>query len=284
MSTASPHVLALAALKRVGIYDRLKASRLYDLYFRLFDARVIDDRTAELDFYRAALQGVGPGTLVFDIGANQGHKTDLFLRLGARVVAVDPDASNAATLRRRYLQYRWHPKPVTVIQKAVSDTEGVQTLFMERQGSAKNTLSRKWVDTLQADAARFGEPVTYQLTTEVPLTTLDQLCREHGRPTYIKIDVEGHEPSVLRGMTEPVKYVSFEVNLPEFRGEGVECVARLCAVASRGVFNYVVDCRAGFVLAEWVGGDAFTAILGRVDDPSIEIFWRSEGPPSPGNA
>jgi FkbM family methyltransferase len=279
MITSSAHQFALTTLRRVGIYDRLKASTLYDVYFRLFDAQVIDDRTAELEFYRAALPDLRAGSLVFDVGANQGHKTDLFLRLGARVVAIDPDPANAATLRRRNLQYRWRPRPVAVVEKAVSDTAGVQTMFMERHGSAKNTLSRKWVETLHADAARFSEPVSYQLTREVSLTTLDQLFHEHGRPIYVKIDVEGHEPSVLRGMSEPVPCVSFEVNLPEFRGEGAEGVDRLHALAPQGVFNYIVDCRSGFALPQWIARDAFQALLDDIDVPSIEIFWRSGGPP-----
>lgn len=46
--------------------------------------------------YRVALrsfyaQFISPGDLVFDIGANVGSYTEMFLRLGAKVVAAEPN-------------------------------------------------------------------------------------------------------------------------------------------------------------------------------------------------
>src|SRR5437762_8863265 len=93
-------------LKRFGLYHRVRASRLYDAYWKFADSRVANDLLAELDFYRRHLQGFRPGDLFFDIGANEGHKTNIFLRMGARVVAVDPDEHNQEVLKKSFSTLR----------------------------------------------------------------------------------------------------------------------------------------------------------------------------------
>ena len=93
-------------------------------------------------------------------------------------------------------------------------------------------------------------------------------------PFFVKIDVEGHELSVLRGMERPVPFLSFEVNLPEFKPEGLECVQLLGGLAPDGEFNYTKDCRRGLVRKQWSRAEQFSAILASCTDPSIEVFWR----------
>src|SRR5688572_29385539 len=142
-------------LRRVGLYQRVKSSFFYDLYWRMANPRSIRDRDAEVAFFRQVLTGFQPGNLVFDIGANMGQKTDIFLRLGARVVAVDPDQSNQEILRQRFLGWRWHPKPVSIVGKAVSASNGRQTFWVDKPGSAKDALNTKWVEALWPVASRF---------------------------------------------------------------------------------------------------------------------------------
>jgi len=80
-----------AILRRVGLYHRLKASCLYELFWLFADRQIVDRRRIETRFYRNLIQGFKPGGTILDIGANQGAKADSFLRLGARVVALEPD-------------------------------------------------------------------------------------------------------------------------------------------------------------------------------------------------
>src|SRR5579863_480002 len=127
------------ALRRAGIYQRLKASLVYDLYWMTADRTLIDRRDREVGFYRGLLNGFRRGDLIFDIGANVGDKTDAFLRLGARVVSVEPDDANQAVLQDRFLRYRVVPKRVAIVGKAVSDRSAIETMWIDGPGSAVNT-------------------------------------------------------------------------------------------------------------------------------------------------
>jgi hypothetical protein len=143
-------------------------------------------------------------------------------------------------------------------------------------GSGLNTLSPKWVELLANDDKRFGRRLSFRRAGEVETTTLDQLIRDYGRPLYVKIDVEGHEASVLAGLSSPVPFLSFEVNLPSFLEEGRECVRMLARLEPRGRFNWSRDCQGGWGIPHWQSADEFLGTLAECRDPSVEVFWRSE--------
>jgi FkbM family methyltransferase len=216
-----------------------------------------------------------PGSLIFDIGANQGQKTDVFLRLGARVVAVEPDPSNQLILRQNFLDYRLRHKPVTIVGKAVSDRNGVATFLVDEPGSAKNTLNPKWADSLRSDSGRFGRTLAFAEQRDVETVTLEELFQTYGVPHYIKIDVEGHEVNVLKGMQSIVPFLSFEVNLPEFKAEAVECVEILDRISPGGWFNQTPDCTRGFPQEKWLSRAEFLAVLEATSESCIEVFWRA---------
>jgi FkbM family methyltransferase len=262
-------------LRQVGLYQRLKSSFVYDFYWTFANQQLLKDRTKEVEFYKNTLQGFQKGNLIFDIGANQGYKTDIFLRLGARVVAVDPDEENQRLLRQRFLKYRITPKKVDIEGRAVSDAISIQTMWIDAPGSAKNTLNTKWVEILRNDPKRFGQRLDFAGEKQVETVTLEKLIATYGIPFFIKIDVEGHEPSVLRGLNRSVPYLSFEVNLPEFQVEGLQCIDILRERATDGRFNYAVDCERGLMLENWMRPRDFARVIERCDAPSIEVFWKT---------
>lgn len=273
----APRRYLQSVLKRTGLYYRLKNSYVYELYWRVADKRVIDARGQEDAFYRGLLNGFRKGDLIFDVGANEGTKTEAFLRLSARVVSVDPDEANQEVLRGKFLRYRLAPKPVVIVGKAVSDRCAVETMLIDGPGSAVNTLSRKWAETLKTNKDKFEHEhfgLEFARHKAVETTTLEDLIFAYGLPFFVKIDVEGHEVNVIRGLKHPVPFLSFEVNLPEFRQEGLECVSLLGALSAGGQFNYAADFQSG-LLGKWLGAQEFSRVLEECSERTIEVFWRT---------
>lgn len=140
------------------------------------------------------------GGLVFDIGANNGRFTELYLRLGATVVALEPNPVLASAVKRRFGSRR-----LTVVQAAVGATAGCGQLRIGVD-DVYSTLSADWVEHTRA----LGLKERWAETIAVGVVTLDELVERHGMPHFIKVDVEGFEPEVLRGLSRLVPALSFE--------------------------------------------------------------------------
>jgi FkbM family methyltransferase len=267
----------LSILRKAGIYHRLRASFVYDLYLNLTNRKLSKDRDREAAFYRAVLNGFKPGDLIFDIGANIGDKTDAFLRIGAKVVAVDPDEHNQAILRQKFLRYRMRPQPVMIVGKAVGAKVDVETMLICAPGSVFNTLSKKRASILSGATNQPEQSlhtIEYEEKKDVETTTLDHLIEAYGLPFFIKIDVVGFELEVLQGLHRPVPCLSFEIGLPESRRELFQCVNLLGGLSSYGEFNYTWDRRNGLALDSWLDVQAFFRVLEGCGDGPIEVFWR----------
>src|SRR5215213_9778120 len=144
------------------------------------------------------------GDLAFDIGAHVGDRVASFRRIGARVVALEPQPGPARVIR---LLHGRDPT-VTLVQAAAGDREGNIALHVNSANPTVSTASAAFVRA--ADGAEGWEGQMWDETIAVPCLTLDSLIRTHGRPDFIKVDVEGFEDRVFRGLSEPVPALSFE--------------------------------------------------------------------------
>jgi FkbM family methyltransferase len=123
-----------------------------------------------------------------------------------RVVAFEPDPVACASLRKN-LELN-DITNVTVEEQVVSERVGEAVLATDRFGSGLSSI----VPSAHGETKR---------QVKVPSTTLDEYCRVHGlSPDWVKIDAEGAEPLVIRGMQSLIEKVHPSVIL-EFHSEGM---------------------------------------------------------------
>jgi FkbM family methyltransferase len=147
---------------------------------------------------------LGPGDIGFDIGAHVGSRVRAWRRLGARVVAVEPAPDCLRVLRLFFGRDRG----VTIVPTAVGASAGTARLAVSTATPTVSSMSAGWIESVITD--RRWSRVKWDSEVEVQVTTLDRLIAEHGEPAFCKIDVEGFEAEVLRGLSRPVRALSFE--------------------------------------------------------------------------
>jgi FkbM family methyltransferase len=195
--------------------------RSFDVYYR--DSA----RTERMDRLSAGF--VGRGALVFDIGAHVGDRTGSFLRLGATVVALEPQARPYRALRLLYGRC----SRATLLPVAAGAAAGEAELLLNPANPTVATVAPEFVAAATGAPGWEGEVWADRVT--VPVTTLDALIAQHGTPDFVKIDVEGHEAEVLEGVSVPLPALSFEVTTIQ-RAAGLAAIARLAALG-RYEFN-----------------------------------------------
>jgi FkbM family methyltransferase len=187
------------------------------------------DRSRATAMDRLYSQFVAPGDLVFDVGAHVGDRVAAFRRLGARVVAVEPQPALVRTLNLLY----GRGSDVSIEAKAVGRSAGTVALKINVDNPTVSTASDAFVDA--AHGAAGWEDQVWDKTIGVPVTTLDALITAHGTPSFIKIDVEGFEEEALAGLTQPVRALSFEFTTLQ-RDVARACIDR-CAALGYERFN-----------------------------------------------
>lgn len=210
---------------------------------------------------------VEPGQLAFDIGAHVGNRSRALASLGCHVIALEPQPSFARLLRTLFART---PR-VEVVEAAVAATAGRASLSVSERNPTVSTLAADWRAARAAEAGFGGVEWNHEIGVET--TTLDRLIARYGRPTFIKIDVEGGEPAVLAGLSEPIRAVSFEY-LPSALAQVRACVDRLAAIAGRAGdyrFNWSVGETFEWASEEWLDGDQLLEAL------STPAFARRSG-------
>ena len=163
------------------------------------------------------------GDLAFDIGAHVGNRVRVFRRIGARVIAVEPQPDFIALLQLLY----GRDSSVSIEPIGVAAEPGQGQLHLSTRTPTVSTFADSWMDDVQTDR-RFHR-IRWNTVINVPLVSLDELIARHGEPQFCKIDVEGFEHQVLSGLNQPLVALSFEY-IPVAADRAIACVERTSAL------------------------------------------------------
>lgn len=196
----------------------------------LYDARrIIDRHTWNYRASRFYSKLIHEGDVAFDIGANHGNRSGIFLRLGAHVVAVEPQSSCCLDLSRQFQKnHRF-----ALHQAALGAAPGKAKIHIADSDTI-SSMSEEYIATVKAGPFSANH---WDAEEEVDMTTLDRLIAQHGLPAFTKIDVEGFESQVLLGLSQPLPVLSFEFQ-SFYVDNAVRCVDLLDRL---GEYNYCVS-------------------------------------------
>ena len=223
--------LVAEQLSETSVYTPLR-----NIYHSIFNRDYIRLQDSMRKFYG---QFVAPGSLVFDVGANHGEHTETFLRLGARVVALEPNPTCCKLIRAL-----GHKERLTIRPEAVGDRQDEVTLFTGTH-DGHSTVSEEWMQTASKNDPGFR----WDDRIKVRLNTLDDIQREQGMPDFIKIDVEGYEARVLRGMHFRPSALGFEFHA--FSLANVKECLSLPVFDSACTFNIVLGDTWDLIWKDW---------------------------------
>jgi len=188
------------------------------------------------------------GELVFDIGSHVGDRVSSFRRLGCRVVAVEPQPALQRVLHLLFGRAR----DVVLVQAAVGEAEGLLSLHLNLPNPTVATGSTEFIAS--ADGAPGWQSQRWTRRLQVPLTTLEALIAAHGRPAFVKIDVEGLEDRVLSGLRTAVPALSFEFTTIQ-RELAAACLGR-CEALGPYRYNAALGESQALVHPRWLDAAA----------------------------
>ena len=195
---------------------------------------------------------VRPGDLVFDVGAHVGDRVASFRRLGARVVAVEPQRAMVRALKLLY----GRSKSVAIEAVAVGRKPGRARMLINADNPTVSSVSPAFVEA--AHGAPGWETQRWSETADVELTTLDALIAKHGVPAFIKLDVEGFEAEALYGLSQAVRALSFEFTTIQ-RDVAIACIER-CSAMGYACFNAALG-ESQRLVGEWMDAKDITRWL-----------------------
>ncbi len=161
-----------------------------------------ENNKKKINFYSLFVK---ENSLCFDVGANIGNRVEPLLALKARVVAIEPQENCIIELERQF------GDQIQIVKMGLGASVGIADFHIS-DASTLSSFSKDWIQSVQED--RFKN-YSWKSEIKVPITTLDKLIELYGIPEFIKIDVEGYELEVLKGLSMPIRTISFEYTVPE---------------------------------------------------------------------
>lgn len=205
---------------------------------------------ARREFYS---QFLTKGDIFFDVGSNYGNRIEPVIDIDLKIIAVEPQAKCVQFLKNKY------GNRIIIVNKGLSSKIEDRTMYLS-DAHVLSSFSEEFIQATR-ESGRF-ENYTWKKGSTIQMTTLDELIATYGLPKFIKIDVEGFELEVLKGLNQRVEYISYEYTVPEQRSNAIQCLDRIGAIADKDVIcNYSVGENMQWALPAWVSFTEFRELL-----------------------
>lgn len=198
---------------------------------------------------------ISDGDIVFDVGANIGNRSKIFLHLGARVIAFEPQLYCLNVLRKGLGGHA----AMTLEPIGLGACSGTVEMNLSDSNTI-SSMSREFISAAQK-SGRFGS-ATWNQRILVQISTIDAMVLRYGKPSFIKIDVEGYELDVISGMSSSVKALSFEFT-PDLAAVAHSCIDRLTQIGFTR-FQVSLGESMSFALSDWVDSISIKKAIGDV--------------------
>ena len=155
---------------------------------------------------------LSPRCVLFDVGANRGDYAHAAI---TAIPSADLHCFEPSKKAFTILSSRMQGTRTTLNNIGLGEQDSSKTLFSPSDGSELASLSKRNLD-------HFGINMNHEQT--VKIKTLDDYCSERniGKIDLLKIDVEGHEMSVLKGGMRMLTQRSIKMIVFEFGGGNID--------------------------------------------------------------
>ena len=187
------------------------------------------------------------GDLCFDIGANIGTKSKLYLALGARVIAFEPQSSCIPSLSK----IKESNNNFDFYAIAIGDINKKEELHLANHIEVA-TLSNEFITFYSNDKIFWNEKEI------VTVNTINTVIEKYGIPNYCKIDTEGYELNILSSLSHKIPIIEFEFT-EGFFDNTLKIIDLLDT--NSAVFNYIINENLKFKLENWVSATEFKKII-----------------------
>lgn len=199
-------------------------------------------RKKRRDFY---MQFLNADDIYFDVGANYGNRIEPIIDEDVKIVAFEPQPKCIKKLKSKF------KNRITLIEKGLGSKKDTMPMFLARAHTI-SSLSKDFIKATQ-ESGRFSK-YKWDKQIKVEIDTLDNIIAEQGTPTFMKIDVEGFEFEVLKGLSTPVKYISCEYTVPERIDSLINCINRIVEIGGslKTTFNYSIGESMEWAMETWI--------------------------------